>query len=119
MDPVVESQARSFLASRDAHAPKATLVSLPVTKLATTPEFTDASQLPANAIESLREVYVWAWPLVYMSNLKQSMKLIRSPGKSGGAPVAPINSLCMLTDVVSPDFQSVPCPNRDVVYGLA
>ncbi len=76
------------------------------------------SELPNSIVQSAREVYVWAWPLVYMSNLRQSMKLIRSAGHSGGAPVAPVNQLCMLTDVVSPEFQSVPCPNRDVVYGF-
>ena len=75
------------------------------------------SQLPGN-LASIREVYVWAWPLVYMSNLKQSMQLVKSPGRSGGAPVAPVNHLCMLTDVVAPEFSSVPCPNRDVVYGF-
>jgi len=38
--------------------------------------------------------------------------------EAGGAPVAPINSLSMLTDVIPEDFKSVPCPNRDVVYGF-
>lgn len=66
----------------------------------------------------VKEVYVWAWPMVYMHNVQKSLSLIRKPGVSGGAPVAPINSLCMLTDVVSAEFNSVPCPNRDVIYGF-
>ena len=81
-------------------------------------ELSVLGDLPGGSLASIREVYVWAWPLVYMSNLKQSMQLIKSPGRSGGAPVAPVNHLCMLTDVVAPEFNSVPCPNRDVIYGF-
>ncbi len=40
-----------------------------------------ANQRAPNTISALREVF-WAWPLVYMSNLKQSMNLVRSPGRS-------------------------------------
>ncbi len=43
-------------------------------------------QLPAGTVSALREVYVWAWPLIYMSNLKQSLQMIGTPGHSGGAP---------------------------------
>lgn len=115
-DPISDSKPfPSFIASTDALSSNATLITA---KMAPATEFSDASDLSSNAVAAIREVYVWAWPLVYMSNLKKSMQLVRSPGRSGGAPVAPVNSLCMLTDVVSPEFQSVPCPNRDVIYGF-
>ena len=78
----------------------------------------NSETLPADLRQSIRDVYVWAWPLIYMSNVQKSLQLVRSPGVSGGAPVAPINNLCMLTDVVGAEFTSVPCPNRDVVYGF-
>lgn len=109
---------RTFIARTDALSDKATLVSLTAAKLPTNTEYNEAGRLPEATVDAIREVYVWGWPLVYMSNLKQSLQLVGSPGRSGGAPVAPINSLCMLTDVVTPEFQSVPCPNRDVVYGF-
>jgi hypothetical protein len=67
---------------------------------------------------SLRDVYVWAWPMVYLNNVQKSLQLVRRHGVSGGAPVAPINSLCMLTEPVDAEFSSVPCPNRDVIYGF-
>ncbi len=123
-DPATIAPSPSIFATRtEAVVSNATLVSLPTPKngirsVQAEVNVAPTNALPANTISALREVYVWAWPLVYMSNLKQSMNLVRSPGRSGGAPVAPVNSLCMLTEVVSPDFQSVPCPNRDVVYGF-
>lgn len=67
----------------------------------------------------LAKAYVWGWPLVYLYNIEKSLRLIRQPGTSGGAPVAPVNRLSMLTEPVSARFQSVPCPNRDVIYGFA
>jgi hypothetical protein len=121
IDPISTSgSGRSVSENSDSFSGKITLVSLTRESLLSRPDsvVSNSSQLPEDVVASIREVYVWGWPLVYMSNLKQSMQMIRSPGRSGGAPVAPVNSLCMLTDVVSPDFQSVPCPNRDVVYGF-
>ncbi len=119
IDPLASRASHpAFMASTDAVSHKAAFVGLPVAKLATATESINASPMSTNSISAIREVYVWAWPLVYMSNMKQSLQLVRAPGKSGGAPVAPVNSLCMLNDVVSPDFQSVPCPNRDVLYGF-
>ena len=47
--------------------------------------------------QAVKDVYVWAWPMVYLSNVQKSLQIVRTPGVSGGAPVAPINSLCMLT----------------------
>ena len=78
----------------------------------------NSEYLSADLRQSIRDVYVWAWPLIYMTNVQKSLQLVQSPGVSGGAPVAPINNLCMLTDVVSSEFTSVPCPNRDVIYGF-
>lgn len=67
----------------------------------------------------VEKAYLWGWPLVYMSNIRKSLKLVSKPGISGGAPVAPINQLAMLTRPVSSDFSTVPCPNIDVLYGFA
>ncbi len=78
------------------------LVSLSKAKLPLEAGINDVNELPDSVVAAIREVYVWAWPLVYMSNLKQSMRLVRSPGRSGGAPVAPLISLCMLTDILTP-----------------
>jgi hypothetical protein len=68
--------------------------------------------------QAVKDVYVWAWPMVYLSNVQKSLQIVRTPGVSGGAPVAPINSLCMLTEVPDAAFKSVPCPNRDFAYGF-
>lgn len=68
--------------------------------------------------QAVKDVYVWAWPMVYLSNVQKSLQIVRTPGVSGGAPVAPINSLCMLTEVPGAALKSVPCPNRDFAYGF-
>jgi hypothetical protein len=68
--------------------------------------------------QAAKDVYVWAWPMVYLSNVQKSLQVVRTPGVSGGAPVAPINSLCMLTEVPDATFKSVPCPNPDFAYGF-
>lgn len=67
----------------------------------------------------LRKAYVWGWPMVYLQNVKKSLRLVQRPGISGGAPIAPINRLSMLTQPVGEGFVSVPCPNPDVVYGFS
>lgn len=66
----------------------------------------------------LEKAYVWGWPMVYLHNVKKSLQLLQVPGISGGAPVAPINRLSMLTQPVGDGFVTVPCPNPDVVYGF-
>jgi hypothetical protein len=70
-------------------------------------------------VELFAKAYQWGWPLVYLHNVKNSLSLISTPGVSGGAPVAPVNRLSMLTEPLDPKFKSVPCPNRDVIYGFA
>lgn len=65
------------------------------------------------------KAYVWGWPLVYLSNLQKSVRLINRAGVSGGSPVAPVNRLSMLTAPVTEEFTSAPCPNPDVIYGFA
>ncbi len=73
----------------------------------------------ADSIEdAVSQVYLWSWPMVYLHNMRKPLRLIDRPGISGGAPVAPINQLAMLTDYVSPQIRSIPCPNRDVIYGF-
>lgn len=66
-----------------------------------------------------RQAYLWAWPMVYIRNCHASLSWLRSSGISGGAPVAPPNRLCMLTDRVKPSMTTVACPNPDVIYGFA
>ncbi|XZE46889.1 DUF1254 domain-containing protein [Pirellulaceae bacterium SH467] len=66
-----------------------------------------------------QKAYFWGWPLVYLTNVQRAASLIQRPGISGGAPVAPVNRLSMLTEPVSPEFRSVPCPNPDVIYGFS
>ncbi len=84
------------------------------------PMTTEANDIAARLDQDLIErAYVWGWPMVYLHNMQKSLRLIHASGVSGGAPVAPINRLSMLTTPVSADFGSVPCPNPDLVYGFA
>lgn len=83
----------------------------------THPNNRDQASLGFDALT--KKAYLWGWPLVYLTNIQRSSGLIQRPGVSGGAPVAPINRLSMLTEPVSPDFKSVPCPNPDVIYGFS
>ena len=66
----------------------------------------------------IKETYLWSWPMVHLHNMRKPLRLISRFGVSGGVRVAPINQICMLTDLISPDMHSIPCPNRDVVYGF-
>lgn len=83
----------------------------------THPNNRDQASLGFDALT--KKAYLWGWPLVYLTNIQRSSGLIQRPGVSGGAPVAPINRLSMLTEPVSPDFKSVSCPNPDVIYGFS
>lgn len=65
-----------------------------------------------------REAYVWGWPLAYVHQCRNRVALVPSAGKSGGLPVAPLNELAMLTEQVPSRRTTVPCPNRDVLYGF-
>src|SRR5664279_1193709 len=50
-----------------------------------------------------RMTYVWGWPLVYVHN--QRTALTRAPEPiliNGSIPIAPMNSVVMLTDYVLP-----------------
>jgi len=83
----------------------------------------DADDLPklhtdAALRHAAQQAYLWAWPMVYLQNCHASLSWLRSSGISGGAPVAPPNRLCMLTDRVKTSMTAVPCPNPDVIYGF-
>ena len=65
-----------------------------------------------------RMAYVWGWPLVNMGNRSIAFSKLPAPGKIGGVLPAAFNSVCMLTDYVSPDQRAVACPNQDVAYGF-
>ncbi|XZE32230.1 DUF1254 domain-containing protein [Pirellulaceae bacterium SH501] len=86
---------------------------------ATSTSSTDRDQTPSSFDVLTQKAYLWGWPLVYLTNVQRAARLIQRPGISGGAPVAPVNRLGMLTEPVSPDFRSVPCPNPDVIYGFS
>src|SRR5262245_42929661 len=68
--------------------------------------------------DAARQAYFWAWPMVYVRNCHASLSWLKSSGISGGAPVAPPNRLCMLTDRVKSNMTAVACPNPDVIYGF-
>lgn len=65
-----------------------------------------------------REAYVWGWALVYLHQLRTVLERVPAPGRCGGIPVAPINRLAMLTDIIRPRTTVVPCANQDVIYGF-
>ncbi|TDQ35623.1 hypothetical protein DEV91_101106 [Phyllobacterium brassicacearum] len=64
-----------------------------------------------------RDAFLWAWPLVNMTNRRIKFSQLPENVISGGAPLAPLNQLTMLTDYIEPDERAVACPNQDVVYG--
>lgn len=66
----------------------------------------------------IRQTYLWSWPMVHLHNMRKPLRLLSRFGVSGGVPVAPVNQVCMLTDLISPEMRSIPCPNRDVLYGF-
>jgi hypothetical protein len=66
-----------------------------------------------------RMAYVWGWPLVYVYN--QRTELTKAPEPillNGVLPLAPMNSVVMLTDYIAPAERYIGDPNQDVVYGL-
>jgi hypothetical protein len=77
-----------------------------------------AALSPEQISEIGQEAYVWGWPLVYLHQCREACSYLKVPGKAGGAPVAPLNQLCMMTDYISPTAKAAPCPNQDVVYGF-
>ena len=108
-----------------------TLVALPVMALG--PQAVAATPLPRATIadgtvadpvgldelrRTAREAYVWGWPLVYLHQCRAALERVPAPGRCGGIPVAPINRLAMLTDIIRPRTTVVPCANQDVIYGF-
>ena len=65
-----------------------------------------------------REAYVWGWALVYLHQCRSALERVPAPGRCGGIPVAPVNRLAMLTDIIRPRTTVVPCANQDVIYGF-
>ena len=65
-----------------------------------------------------REAYVWGWALVYLHHCRSALERVPAPGRCGGIPVAPVNRLAMLTDIIRPRTTVVPCANQDVIYGF-
>jgi len=66
-----------------------------------------------------RMAYVWGWPLVYVHNQRTELTKAPEPVLINGAiPIAPMNSVVMLTDYVLPAEREIGDPNQDVVYGL-
>jgi len=65
-----------------------------------------------------QEAYVWGWALVYLHQCRSALERVPAPGRCGGIPVAPVNRLAMLTDIIRPRTTVVPCANQDVIYGF-
>jgi hypothetical protein len=66
-----------------------------------------------------RMAYAWGWPLVYVYN--QRTELTKAPEPiliNGVLPLAPMNTVVMLTDYIAPAERYIGDPNQDVVYGL-
>jgi hypothetical protein len=68
--------------------------------------------------EIAKEAYVWGWPLVYVHQIRVALQRVPFPALIGGVPVAPINRLSMLTNLIKPGAAAVPCANQDVIYGF-
>ncbi|WP_076999847.1 DUF1254 domain-containing protein [Variovorax sp. KK3] len=64
-----------------------------------------------------RDAYFWAWPLVNVMSRRAAYSQVPTRMYVGGAPLAPLNELTMLTDYFPPEVRAVACPNQDVVYG--
>jgi hypothetical protein len=73
---------------------------------------------PEQIREVGRDAYIWGWPLVYLHQCRDAVRYVKVPGRAGGAPVAPLNQLAMMTDYIAPTAKAAPCPNQDVVYGF-
>lgn len=72
---------------------------------------------PEYAALVARDAFLWAWPLVNITNRRATFSKLPEKVISGGAPLGPLNELTMLTDYIAPDERAVACPNQDVVYG--
>lgn len=64
-----------------------------------------------------RDAYFWAWPLVNMINRRVPLSQLTESVMAGPVPMAPLNTIGMLTDYIAPEQRTVACPNQDVVYG--
>lgn len=64
-----------------------------------------------------KDAYFWAWPMANIFNRRLTFKDVKEPMMSGAVPIAPLNTVGMLTDYITPDERHVACPNQDVVYG--
>ncbi|MFL5589298.1 MAG: DUF1254 domain-containing protein [Ktedonobacteraceae bacterium] len=64
------------------------------------------------------QAYVWGYPMVNLWNRRTYASQVPEPGRSCGmVPVAPVNSISVLTDYVNWEEQVMVCPNHDTVYG--
>lgn len=64
-----------------------------------------------------KDTYFWVWPMANIYNRRLSFKDVPEPMMSGPIPIAPLNTVAMLTDYITPEERVVACPNQDVVYG--
>jgi hypothetical protein len=55
-----------------------------------------------------RDAFLWAWPLVNMTNRRIKFSQLPENVISGGAPLSPLNHLTMLTDYIEPDHADQP-----------
>lgn len=64
-----------------------------------------------------KDAYFWGWPMANIFNRRLAFKDVKEAVMSGPVPIAPLNTIGMLTDYITPDERHVACPNQDVVYG--
>ena len=78
----------------------------------------DAIMHPEYARTMARLAYTWGYPMANIFNRRNAFRPLKEPGRLNGVlPAAPIGYICMLSDYIAPQQNSVACPNQDVVYG--
>ncbi|RYJ38314.1 DUF1254 containing protein [Flavobacterium anhuiense] len=73
---------------------------------------------PEYAKTIARAAYIWGYPLANVFNRRNAFRPLKEPGRLNGVlPGAPLGQICMLSDYIAPQQNSVACPNQDVAYG--
>src|SRR4051812_46339189 len=64
------------------------------------------------------QAYVWGYPIVNLWNRRTNASKVPEPGRFGGmVPIAPVNSIGVLTDYINSEEHIMAYPNNDTVYG--
>ena len=66
-----------------------------------------------------RMAYIWAYPMINMTNRRTVLSAAPEPGRLADVlPASPTGQIAMLYDYIDPGQNFIACPNQDVVYGL-